>query len=56
MNIGLENALIIPKLEEAPLRKGTIVRAGNDANVAALAEYFYGSMKGYNSGVCVDSH
>ena len=36
VNIGLENALIIPKLEER--LKGTIVRAGNDANVAALAE------------------
>ena len=51
VNIGLENALIIPKLEER--LKGTIVRAGNDANVAALAEYFYGSMKGYNSGVMI---
>lgn len=51
VNIGLENALIIPKLEER--LKGTIVRAGNDANVAALAEYVYGSMKGYNSGVMI---
>ena len=51
VNIGLENALIIPKLEER--LKGTVVRAGNDENVAALAEYFYGSMKGYNSGVMI---
>lgn len=51
VNIGLENALIIPKLQEH--LKGTIVRAGNDANVAALAEYVYGSMKGYNSGVMI---
>ena len=51
VNIGLENALIIPILEER--LKGTIVRAGNDANVAALAEYAYGSMKGYNSGVMI---
>ena len=28
-------------------------KGGNDANVAALAEYFYGSMKGYNSGVMI---
>lgn len=51
VNIGLENTLIVPKLQE--LLKGTIVRAGNDANVAALAEYVYGSMKGYNSGVMI---
>ncbi|WP_305305859.1 ROK family protein, partial [Romboutsia ilealis] len=51
VNIGLENALIIPKLQER--LKGTIVRAGNDANVAALAEYVYGSMKGYDSGVMI---
>ena len=51
VNIGLENALIIPQLEER--LKGTIVRAGNDANVAALAEHVYGSMKGYNSGVMI---
>ena len=51
VNIGLENAIIIPILEER--LKGTIVRAGNDANVAALAEYAYGSMKGYNSGVMI---
>ena len=51
VNIGLENALIIPQLEER--LKGTIVRASNDANVAALAEHVYGSMKGYNSGVMI---
>lgn len=51
VNIGLENALIIPILEER--LKGTIVRASNDANVAALAEHVYGSMKGYNSGVMI---
>lgn len=51
VNIGLENVLIIPKLEER--LKGTIVRAGNDANIAALAEYVYGSMRGYSSGVMI---
>ena len=51
VNIGLENALIIPQLEER--LNGTIVRASNDANVAALAEHVYGSMKGYNSGVMI---
>ena len=51
VNIGLENALIIPQLEER--LKGTIVRASNDANVAALVEHVYGSMKGYNSGVMI---
>ena len=51
VNLGLENALIVPKLEE--YFNGTHVGVGNDANVAALAEYVYGSMKGYNSGVMI---
>ncbi len=51
VNLGLENSLIVPKLEE--YFNGTHVGVGNDANVAALAEYVYGSMKGYNSGVMI---
>ena len=51
VNLGLDNALIVPQLEKN--FKGTHISVGNDANVAALAEYAYGSMKGYNSGVMI---
>ena len=51
VNLGLHNALIVPALEEK--FNGIKVCIGNDANVAALAEYSYGSMKGYNSGVMI---
>ena len=33
--------------------KNTTVKVGNDANVAALAEYAYGSMNGYDTGVMI---
>ncbi len=51
VNLGLKNALIVPKLNEN--FKNTKVKVGNDANVAALAEYAYGSMKGYDTGVMI---
>lgn len=51
VNLGLKNALIVPKLKEN--FKNTTVKVGNDANVAALAEYAYGSMKGYDTGVMI---
>ena len=51
VNLGLKNALIAPMLQES--FKGTKVSIGNDANVAALAEFAYGSMKGYDSGVMI---
>ena len=51
VNLGLKNALIVPKLKEN--FKNTTVKVGNDANVAALAEYTYGSMKGYDTGVMI---
>ena len=66
VNIGLENALIIPKLEER--LKGTIVRAGNDANVAALGEMWKGAGEGekdlilvtlgtgVGGGIIIDGH
>lgn len=51
VNLGLKNSLIVPILEEK--FKGTKVSIGNDANVAALAEFSYGSMRGYKSGVMI---
>ncbi|MGL5314202.1 MAG: ROK family protein [Peptostreptococcaceae bacterium] len=51
VNLGLNNALIVPKLNEN--FKNVKVEVGNDANVAALAEYAYGSMKGYDTGVMI---
>lgn len=51
VNLGLKNALIVPKLNEN--FKNIKVKVGNDANVAALAEYTYGSMKGYDTGVMI---
>ncbi|MEG1312467.1 MAG: ROK family protein [Romboutsia sp.] len=51
VNLGLKNALVIPKIKEK--FSNTTVKVGNDANVAALAEYAYGSMKGYEIGVMI---
>ncbi|WP_042272086.1 ROK family protein [[Clostridium] dakarense] len=51
VNLGLKNALVVPKIKEK--FSNTRVMVGNDANVAALAEYAYGSMKGYESGVMI---
>lgn len=51
VNLGLKNALIIPKIKEK--FENVRIEVGNDANVAALAEYAYGSMKGYESGVMI---
>lgn len=51
VNLGLDNALIVPQLEKN--FKGTHISVGNDANVAALAEYAYGSMNGYDTGVMI---
>ena len=39
VNLGLDNALIVPQLEKN--FKGTHVSVGNDANVAALGEMMY---------------
>ena len=49
-NVGWKAKEIKKELEELT---GYPCVIGNDANVAALAEYFYGSMKGYNSGVMI---
>ena len=51
VNLGFKNALIVPKLNKN--FKNTKVKVGNDANVAALAEYIYGSMRGYDTGVMI---
>lgn len=51
VNLGLNNALVAPKIQEK--FSNTRVMVGNDANVAALAEYAYGSMRGYDSGVMI---
>lgn len=51
VNLGIHNELITPKIEE--VFKNVNVKVGNDANVAALAEYVYGSMKGYESCVMI---
>lgn len=51
VNLGLNNALIAPMLQDC--FEGIKVSIGNDANVAALAEFSYGSMKGYDSGVMI---
>ncbi|MGL4914163.1 MAG: ROK family protein [Romboutsia sp.] len=49
VNIGIKNGNLIELLEkEFPTCK---IDIANDANVAALAEYAFGSMKGYNSGI-----
>ncbi len=51
VNLGINNELVAPKIERA--FDGVSVKVGNDANVAALAEYVYGSMKNYESGVMI---
>lgn len=51
VNLGIHNELITPKIEES--FKNVNVKVGNDANVAALAEYTYGSMKNHESGVMI---
>lgn len=49
VNLGIKNEVLAPKIKERfPL---TEVKVENDANVAALAESRYGSMKGYDTGV-----
>lgn len=49
VNIGIKNGNLKEKLNEAfPTCK---IDISNDANVAALAEYKFGSMKGYNTGI-----
>ena len=49
VNIGIKNGNLKEKLDEAfPTCK---IDISNDANVAALAEYKFGSMKGYNTGI-----
>lgn len=51
VNLGLINEPIVEKLENT--FKNTKIAVGNDANVAALAEYYYGSMKNFESGVMI---
>lgn len=51
VNLGLINEPIVKKLENT--FKNTKISVGNDANVASLAEYHYGSMKGFESGVMI---
>lgn len=51
VNLGIHNELITPKIEQS--FKNVNVKVGNDANVAALAEYVYGSMKSYENGVMI---
>lgn len=51
VNLGLNNAPIVDKIKEN--FKDIRVQVGNDANVAALAEYAYGSMKGYDTGIMI---
>lgn len=49
VNIGIKNGNLKEKLSEVfPTCK---IDISNDANVAALAEYKFGSMKGYNTGI-----
>lgn len=49
VNMGLKNDPLEKKLKEK--FNNTRIVVENDANVAALAEYSYGSMKGYDVGV-----
>lgn len=49
VNLGIKNEVLAPKIKER--FPSTEVKIENDANVAALAESKYGSMKGYNTGV-----
>lgn len=49
VNLGLKNELLSLKLQEK--LQGMNVKVENDATVAAVAEYKYGSMKGYDIGV-----
>ncbi|MGL6107416.1 ROK family protein [Romboutsia sp.] len=51
VNLALNNAPIVNKIKEK--FENTRVEVGNDANVAALAEYAYGSMKGYDTGIMI---
>ena len=51
VNLGLHDSAIEEKLKNK--FKNIRVAIGNDANVAALCEYAYGSMKGYNSGIMI---
>ena len=50
-NDGSGKSTVIEGLKE--IFKNTTVKVGNDANVAALAEYAYGSMNGYDTGVMI---
>lgn len=49
VNLGLKNSPMESKLKE--VFPNTKIVVENDANVAAFAEYKYGSMKGYETGV-----
>jgi len=49
VNMGLKNDPLEKRLKEKFINTRIVVE--NDANVAALAEYNYGSMKGYDVGV-----
>lgn len=49
VNIGIENGNLKESLEK--IFPKSDIRIANDANVAAVAEYKYGSMKGYDSGI-----
>ncbi len=51
VNLGLKDSPIEQKLKDK--FENIRVAIGNDANVAALCEYAYGSMKGYNSGIMI---
>lgn len=51
VNLGLKNTPLVDLLKER--FKDCRVSVGNDANVAALAEFSYGSMKNYESGVMI---
>ena len=51
VNLGLKNALIVPKLKEN--FKNTTVKVGNDANVAALGEMWQGGGKGQKNMVMI---
>lgn len=51
VNLGIINEPLVEKLEK--IFENTKIAVGNDANVAALAEYFYGSMKNFESGVMI---
>lgn len=49
VNLGMKNAPLKLKLEE--LLNNVEIKIENDANVAANAEYEFGSMKGYENGI-----